>query len=240
MGLLADVFSYGDTLKRRLGGLLSDPAGTVDLGVRRFAEDQNKLLSLMDQSGYTPGAQSVLQTPQDKARARAQLSDNALETYGGLLGMIKTPFGRIPETAKEIDNFADQLRRRGKAAGHVVDSGSSNVSGSRYVTFKNPGGTDLQVRLSNHADHYPNQLAGTGERFSVDPASGNTFEMAKQWLKDGGVDVSRKAKVDVPVWIQNNPEYMRKLPEAMKRAGKYSSPSDGEEFWRAVATYLVM
>ncbi len=43
MGLLADIYSYGDGAKRRLRGLLEDPSGTLGLGVARFDEDQRQV-----------------------------------------------------------------------------------------------------------------------------------------------------------------------------------------------------
>lgn len=85
-GLLADIFSYGDGLKRRLGGLLSDPMGTIDLGARRFNEDQDKLQQQAQDAGFLPGSRSVLQRPQDREQARRQFAEKALEAYGGLLG----------------------------------------------------------------------------------------------------------------------------------------------------------
>lgn len=84
MGLLADIFSYGDTQKRRLRGLLDDPAGTLGLGATRAVEDQNGLLGLMDQAGYTPGSNSVLLG--NKKKAQTALADKAMESFGGLLG----------------------------------------------------------------------------------------------------------------------------------------------------------
>ena len=86
MNLLAQLYSYGDGLKRKVNGLLSDPMGTASLGATRMAEDQQGLLGLMDQAGYTPGSKSVLQRPQDTQQARNALADAAMQSYGGLLG----------------------------------------------------------------------------------------------------------------------------------------------------------
>lgn len=106
-------------------------------------------------------------------------------------GMISTPFGRIPETADEIDKFTNWISSKGERLGLNVKTNSSNVSGSRYVTFKNPEGVDYQVRISNHGDRYPNVEA---DRFSVDPDSLNTFEMAKDWLKEKGINLDKRPK----------------------------------------------
>lgn len=189
LGLLGDIYSASNTLKRRLRGLLEDPAETVALGVERFAENQNQLLNLFSNAYPMKGYRTVLNTPEQIKQFRNDLVN---ESTNQLLGMIKTPFGRIPKTSKEIDSFADYFANRGKALGHNVSTNASNVSGSRYITFKPDDAPEIQVRISNHGDRYPNQLAGIGDRFSIDPESRNTFEMAKDWLKDNGVNLSKK------------------------------------------------
>lgn len=103
-------------------------------------------------------------------------------------GMIKTKYGRVPETGKEIRSLAEMLDRNGMKAGHEVTVSSSGVSPSTYLTFSKDGMPSQQVRISNHKDFYP-ELAPTGDgaaRFSVDPSTGNTFEEAVNWLADKG------------------------------------------------------
>jgi hypothetical protein len=85
---LAALYSYGDGLKRKMNRLISDPAGTVDLGATRFAEDQNALQQLAANAGYLPGNNSVLQAPEQRDQARSQFADKALELYGGMLGTV--------------------------------------------------------------------------------------------------------------------------------------------------------
>lgn len=89
-GLLADLYSAGDRMKRKLGGLLSDPAGTIALGSTRMAEDTNLLSRLASEAGYMPRTvnradQSVLVGPEQKALARALLADKGAEM--GMAGM---------------------------------------------------------------------------------------------------------------------------------------------------------
>lgn len=223
MGLLGDVYSYSDGLKRKLRGLLDDPAGTLALGVERLGEDQRGLLNTFSNAYPMAGDKTVLNSPQQIAGFRQELGDSAASIGGNMAGMIKTQFGKIPETSKEIDAMADYFRTRGEALGHNVDSGASNVSGSRYLTFKGNESPDLQVRLSNHGDRYPNQLAGAGERFSVDPDSGNTFEMAKNWLKDNGVNLSARVTREKLAPIDDATlEKIVGLPiDEMKRRGNF-------------------
>lgn len=127
------------------------------------------------------------------AEQNAMMPDTLNQQYHGQLGMIRTPFGRIPETNKEVDTFADQVFGKAERLGLNPRSGASNVSNSRYVTFPQGDNPDIQLRLSGHGDRHPDG-DGMTRRFSVDPESGNTFEMAKQWLKDQGIHIDKKPK----------------------------------------------
>lgn len=60
MGLLADIYSAGDGLKRKVGGLLSDPMGTIDLAVSRIKEDNNNALNLFSNAFPMAGENTVL------------------------------------------------------------------------------------------------------------------------------------------------------------------------------------
>jgi len=83
-GLLADLYSAGDRMKRKLGGLLSNPLETIALGSTRMAEDTNALTRLVSEAGYMPNTvnrsdQSVLVSEKQKALARALLADKGAE-----------------------------------------------------------------------------------------------------------------------------------------------------------------
>lgn len=93
-GLLADLYSAGDRMKRKLGGLLSDPMGTIALGSQRMAEDTNALTRLVSEAGYMPNTvnradQSVLVSERQKALARALLAEKATEMGGAMMGATK-------------------------------------------------------------------------------------------------------------------------------------------------------
>ncbi len=79
MGLLGEIFNSGDRMKRKLRGLLADPVGTIALGSQRMSEDVQQMGLLADESGYLPGTNSVLLTPQQKERARKALADKGAE-----------------------------------------------------------------------------------------------------------------------------------------------------------------
>lgn len=91
--VLAGLFSAGDRMKRKLGGLLSDPMGTIQLGSTRMAEDTNALARLASEAGYMPNTvnrsdQSVLVSERQKALARALLAEKATEMGGSMAGMF--------------------------------------------------------------------------------------------------------------------------------------------------------
>ena len=120
-------------------------------------------------------------------------------------GMLKTPVGRIPETGAETRNLAEMLKRAGEKAGYSVSHEGSAISPSQYVTFRNAvdqtGNSTRQVRISNHADKYP-ELAN-GVRTSVDPATEVSFEQAVNWLGREGFPTSLSSKYkNVPTWDQ--------------------------------------
>jgi hypothetical protein len=101
--------------------------------------------------------------------------------------------------SKVIDEHLNAMSDKAESLGHIVSRGSSNVSGSRYLTFHpEEGGETYQVRISNHGDRYPNQLAGDGERFSVDPESHNSIQDAYDWLTTKGIDLSKTPPKKVP------------------------------------------
>ena len=104
MGLLADVFSYGDGLKRKMRGLLEDPVGTVDLGARRFNEDQGGLLNLFANAYPMAGDKTVLNTPEQRKQMQAEAANKALETYGNIAGMLLYHGSNASRPIKQIDS----------------------------------------------------------------------------------------------------------------------------------------
>lgn len=123
----------------------------------------------------------------------------------GVGGMIKGPMGRIAENGKDSNLLADMLERAGAKAGYQVAREGSAVSPSQYVTFSKPSqsGEDLtrQVRISNHADKYP-ELA-SGVRTSSDPKTEITFEQATNWLSKEGFPTSLSSRYkEIPSWEQ--------------------------------------
>lgn len=130
---------------------------------------------------------------------------------GGLLGaipmaaMLKTPVGRIAENAADSSSLADMLQRAGENAGYVVTRSNSAISPSKYVSFTKAGDdlreTTRQVRISNHADKYPE--LSDGIRTSSDPETGVSFEQSVNWLAREGFPTRLSTRYkDIPSWEQ--------------------------------------
>jgi len=122
----------------------------------------------------------------------------------GSLGMNVTSKGRIPETGVDTRKLADMLERAGVKGGYEIAREGSAVSPSQYITFRNPADelATRQVRISNHADKYP-ELA-SGVRTSVDPATEVSFEQAVNWLaKEGYPTTLSKKYKNIPSWEQH-------------------------------------
>lgn len=136
-----------------------------------------------------------------ESNALANLAKPSNIAMQGQRGMIKVGRERIPETSAEIDKLYDALRSRAEKSGLATTEGASNISGSRYMIFdRGEDVAPVQVRISNHADFHPNSFLD-GERYSVDPSSGNTYESAIRWLKDQGVSLTAKRSVGMPEWM---------------------------------------
>jgi len=73
-GLLGDIYSYGDTLKRKVNGLLADPRGTLEQFVGQLGDQANQTSDLMNQAGWMPIAKTNA-TKEQQAMARALLAE---------------------------------------------------------------------------------------------------------------------------------------------------------------------
>jgi hypothetical protein len=101
--VLADIFGYGNTLKRKVNGLLDDPRGSLEQFVGQLNDQMTQNNSNMDKAGWGLGKQpfvSVLAdnrpsigngsalavTPQQREQAQAQVSSDAANA--GLAAMF--------------------------------------------------------------------------------------------------------------------------------------------------------
>lgn len=138
-GLLGDIYSAGDTLKRRLRGLLADPAGTIGLGVERFGEDQQGLLNLMSNAHPMAGDKTVLNNPKQVAQFRGQLADKGTEQ--AMAGMF------VGQGSKTWD--AISAKKAEQMAAQGVDP---RKVWSETGTWKGPDGAWRQEIPDNQAD----------------------------------------------------------------------------------------
>lgn len=112
-------------------------------------------------------------------------------------GLLAAPFAagsiKFEHGSKEIGKFLNKFRDKAESLKLPYEYGASNISGSQYITFKTPK-ADYQIRVSNHGDRHPTQMDAYGERFSIDPESGNSFRDAINWLKERNINLDKKPK----------------------------------------------
>lgn len=219
-------------LLRKAGINVGDaPVGGADWMRQRglTAEPTNKRAGLLGESVGGVAPMLVAAKAPQIAQGLLQMGENAAipSTMNRQAGMIRTPFGRIPENHQDTEKLAAMLDRAGTNAGYTVTKSGSALSPSKYVSFSNGLDGDLektlQVRLSNHADKYP-ELA-QGVRTSVDPSTEQTFEQAVNWLGSNGFPTSlskryghipsiEKAIADAAALRESYPKRLQQLQSA--------------------------
>jgi len=142
-GLLADIYSYGDTLKRKVNGLMQDPKGTLEQFVGQLGDTANQNSELMAQAGWIPG-QKATATPQQQAIARGLLADQG--TQMGMAGVVGYHGTMNPNFEKfNLDNFGktDQgwLGKGVYAAKSPTDASAYAMVGGK------PGGAVFKVDM---------------------------------------------------------------------------------------------
>jgi len=114
MGLLADIYSAGDGLKRKVGGLLSDPMGTIDLGISRLKEDNNNALNLFSNAFPMAGEKTVLNSPEQIAQLQKQAAE-----YASQVGMAAaTVWHGSPHKFDKFDSSKIGTGEGAQAYGH--------------------------------------------------------------------------------------------------------------------------
>lgn len=212
MNLLAQLYSYGDGLKRKVNGLLSDPIGAASLGATRMAEDQQGLLGLMDQAGYTPGSKSVLQRPQDMQQARNALADAAMQSYGGLLGTV----GKAAQLTDA--ERARAMEAMGMERGYYR-GGPSIVDGKKSGDWY----TRSRDEAADYAKRFPN-------------ADVREYAVPKNTLKHE-MGYSSKLAQDIAAKIETMGDKGSSLAKLL-RENYPSGQITGIEAWRSLSKYL--
>lgn len=192
MNLLAQLYSYGDGLKRKVNGLLSDPIGAASLGAARMAEDQQGLLGLMDQAGYTPGSKSVLQRPQDTQQARNALADAAMQSYGGLLGA--TVWHGSPHKFDKFDSSKIGTGEGNQTFGHGLYFSENPNIGHHYAENLKPNGSSNSLYKVDIPDDQIARMIDLDKMLSEQPEN---VRKALRTAQDSG-DLPRFARAYWP------------------------------------------
>ena len=156
-GLLGDIFSYGDGLKRQLGAFLSDPGGTIDLGVQRFKDQQNTLSNALKDGYPMAGQNSVLVSPQQKAMAQSLLADQGAQQGIG----AATVWHGSPHKFDKFDASKIGTGEGAQAYGHGLYMADSPAVAKSYSAIAdNLAGTAIyRINGANLAENSPEATA---------------------------------------------------------------------------------
>ena len=106
MNPLAELYSYIDSKKRQLRGLLSDPVETINQGLLNFRDDQNKLLSDVGVGFQLPGYQSVL-------LSQKQIEDSAKKATDAYMNQAMAAMAAPAKFIYPQDKALEQARKNG-------------------------------------------------------------------------------------------------------------------------------
>ena len=130
MGLLADIYSGSDSLKRKVKGLLADPLGTIEQKINQFGEDQQTAINnAQDATGFG-GNRSVLMSQQQKQQASKALGD-----YAGSMGLAGlTVWHGSPHKFDKFDSGKIGTGEGAQAYGHGLYLAESPDVAKSYQT----------------------------------------------------------------------------------------------------------
>lgn len=178
-GLLSDVlpwiYSNSDLLKKKVGGLLSDPSAYISQSAGVLADASRDQQSLHD-SAFSDKSNPF------KITDKAAFNKLAETTMNGVLGFA--PVGMIAKTTGATSNLADAqefanlISRSGK---EFVPNIIQDKGGSVYVTVqklpltksgevaknRRPANVDFKARFADHPQYW-------GASISSDPITQNT------------------------------------------------------------------
>jgi hypothetical protein len=215
---LAALYSYGDGLKRKMNRLISDPAGTIDLGARRFNEDQNALQNLFANAFPMGGDKTVLNSPQQVAQFQGEATDKALETYGGLMGA--TVWHGSPHTFNKFDSGKIGTGEGAQAYGHGLYLAESPKVADAYRTQL---ATNVEVGGKPFYNGYSGKKVGATGLGEVDDylmaTLGDTNQARKMLLSD-----ARSMRKDNPAAAK---EYQQVMADLRQVRSTVKATNDG-------------
>ncbi len=210
-GLLGDIYSASNTLKRKVNGLLSDPMGTVNQFVGQLGDDTNTNINNMLVGHGLFGNKSVLTTPQQAQQARAALADYGAQS--GMAGMIAGqkfvyPQGKALATAQR--NAALPVEQGGlglhpqntpmdRAQAMGFDTPAYHGGSAEIEEFNRPVNWFAENPLfasefSNNQSVYPVLLNNAGE--FIAPKGEKTLKQWEKILTNSGVSLKDVKAVD--------------------------------------------
>lgn len=178
MGLLGDLYSTIDTKKRQLKGLLADPLGTIDMGVRNFGEDQSNLINLFRNAYPMAGDKTVLNSPQQIAQFRGELADKSAAQ--AMAGAVYVGKNKIADRAFHGagDDFARFSEDR-------LGSAHADQNGAYWLTDDWGHARGYSVSANPQNKTRPN--VKEGNVFLKNPRQVDAMESAKSVADDVGV-----------------------------------------------------
>lgn len=177
MGLLGDIYSAIDTKKRQVKGLLDDFGGTVDMGVRRFREDQQGLQNLFANAYPMAGDKTVLNSPEQIAQFQREAGDAAANM--GLAGTINTK--ALQEAFPTVDFSLMQKGNQATLSKVVVpkaERGQGTGKGFMQALTKAADEDGAQLALSPSGDFggSKSRLVDFYKQFGFVPNKGRTID----------------------------------------------------------------
>lgn len=195
MGLLADAFSYGDSLKRKVGGLLGDPFGTLEQMAGQFKDEQRNTNNLQDNAYPRVGDRTVLNSPAQIAQFRQQLADKASDMAMSAATVWHGPNPKNNMDADELKNLISSQRYLDRdIVAKKIKEGNFKVT----VTpeFELDGKKVRAIQDGHHALEAAIR-SGNNPRFVVNtPAQNDRVQL----LKDGNIDGFLEASYHDAPW----------------------------------------
>ena len=234
MGLLGDVYSYGDTLKRKVGGLLSDPRGTLEQFVGQLGDDMNTNISNMKTGYGFGGNKSVLSDP-----AQVQAAQKALADYGAQSGMsAATVWHGSPHKFDKFDSSKIGTGEGAQAYGYgLYLAESPDVAKTYAIDQRGQSAGDMAERYLKNFGNKESALQAAEARLAkvteeFKPEFVQPYRDAVEMLRTGNIEKGGLYKVDLPdELIAKMLDWDKPLSEqkpvmaALDRAGYKPNPS---------------
>ena len=190
MPILSGIYSAGDSLKRRIGGLLDDPKGTLEQFVGQLRDDMTRNSDLMNQAGWGK-IDRVHYTPEQQAAARKQLAD-----IGTNMAMsAATVWHGSPHKFDKFDSKKIGTGEGAQAYGHGLylaespdvarsyTASNNHISKQEWVSLD---GVPYRATQTRSDDTAHNVAADALSRFDYDKKA------ALGWLENYGIDLEAK------------------------------------------------